>query len=64
MYVFVDLRLFSPFNVILILILHIEIDKKSLFLMIFGNGLKKFDLLEKTRMVEPNAWLKKMKKPL
>jgi len=30
-YVFVDLRLFFPFNVILMRIIHIEIDKKALF---------------------------------
>jgi len=30
--------------------------------MISGNGWKKFDFAGKIWMVEPNAWLKKMKK--
>jgi len=43
-YVFVDLRSIFPFNVILMRIIHIEIDKKALLhIMIFGNNLKKFD---------------------
>jgi len=55
-YAFVDLTLIFPFNVILMRIRHIEIDKKhfNFLKMAWKNSI----LLDKIWMVDPNAWLK------
>jgi len=59
-YIFVDLRLFFSFNVILMRIIHIEIDKKSTFRMIFVNGLKRFDFARQNLDGRAKcSWLKK-----
>jgi len=63
-YAFVDSRLIFPFNVILMRIIHIEIDKKHFYNDFWEWLEKKLILFDKIWMVEPNAWLKKMGKTL
>jgi len=45
-------------------IIHIEIDKKSTFIMIFGNGLKKFDFARPNLDGRAKCLAQKMQKTL
>jgi len=67
-YVFVDLRLIFPLNVIL---MRIEKDEKMIskkmkntFIMIFENGLKKFDVARQNLDGRAECWAQKNEKTL